>query len=41
METILLNLNVKNPCVDQDFVKIEPMPLNPLQYTIGSGEVLF
>ena len=32
-----MNLTVKNPCVDQNFVSIVGSPLNALQYDINTG----
>jgi hypothetical protein len=38
---VILPIIIKNPCIDPEYVEIEPPSLDALSYTIGSGEQLY
>ena len=39
--TMKWKMTIKNPCVDEDFVRIVATPIDPLEYIVGSGESFY
>lgn len=37
-EEVVYNVIIKNPCINQDYVKIVKTPLSQEEYKIGSGD---